>query len=614
MQLPFTLMEIELRNVHMLRSIVFYSCCCWCVSVFSQESPPESANAASGFGEKVGRGFSDSQRTFDEPGFDLDIDKEADRLSPQVLPRLKPSQESAGDPGIQTAPVQIDRILVIGNTVLADSDIATTVDPFRNRGLQSENIQELRRRLSVLYFNAGYINSGVLIPEQDFTSGTLKLQVVEGELQEIQMLGNEHLTTEYLEGRIRRTIKSPLNLNDLQDSLRLLELNPIIRQVNGVLVPGLSPGEADLQLRIKEERPLRIAFSVDNHRSPSVGAERGILSIEHLNLTGHGDSLSAAISASEGLKDAYLSYQLPINSYDSRLILEYQRGDSTVIESTFDDLDIEGDSESWGVMLSHPFIENLSRKFLVSFGLNHSSNETSLLDEPFSFSLGAREGRSATTSVGLGAQWIERGDNQVLALRTTVRYGIDAFNATTIPREAGKVQLSTGAEIPDSRFTALMTQFQYARRIEFRNSQLVFNTVWQEAFDPLLAVEKFAIGGVYSVRGFRENQLVRDNGVTASLEWRVPIFVNDTGYSKWNLTAVPFFDYGRSWDEDPNLSTHSPTTISSLGLGLVWSPIANLGLNLFYGRRIDENDIPEPADHDLQDDGLHFSVQYSQTF
>ena len=35
--------------------------------------------------------------------------------------------------------------------------------------------------------------------------------------------------------------------------------------------------------------------------------------------------------------------------------------------------------------------------------------------------------------------------------------------------------------------------------------------------------EKFSLGGVNSVRGYRENELVSDNGVIGSMELRIPL-------------------------------------------------------------------------------------------
>ncbi|MFV0275604.1 MAG: ShlB/FhaC/HecB family hemolysin secretion/activation protein [Parahaliea sp.] len=612
MQLLFAIGRALPSKRALVRGALFGVCCsCCAISTTAQESG--AAPVWSGLRENIGRGFSGSTDEFGEPGFDLEEELDTRRPSPQVLPQ--PNLDARADrQGGLSVPFAVTEIVVQGNTVLPAADIEALVAPFEHRELTPEQLQELRRRLSLRYFSAGYINSGVLLPEQVPSDGVLVLQAVEGVLQEVQLLDNERLSRAYLEPRLRRGIERPLNLVDLQNSLRMLELNPLIRQVNGVLVPGLAPGQADLRLRIREQQPLQLGVTLDNQRSPSVGSERALLNLQHLNVSGRGDRFAAALSASEGLQDIYLSYQLPLNGYDTRLMLDYQRGQSEVVEHPFDDLDIESDTESWAVALGQPLIDNLDRKVTLSAGLHHSSSETDLLGRPFSFSLGARDGEIATTSVSIGGEWIERGESQVLALRSTLRYGLDLFDATMIPSGAPKVQIDTGARIPQSRFTVLLTQLQYARRIGFRNSQVVFSSVWQESFDPLLSVEKLAVGGRYSVRGFRENQLVRDNGVTASLEWRVPLFVNEAGYSRWHLTAIPFIDYGRSWDEDSQLSTHRAAQISSVGLGLRWTPKTYLNVSLFYGERMDEDDVTVPTDDDWQDEGFHFALAFYWPF
>lgn len=580
--------------------------CSLSTTAFGQ--PASAADPAlSSFGANVGRGFADSRDTFAEPGFDLAPDAAEERPHRQVLPT--PQLPASATPADGRSMLVTD-IVIDGNTVLSTAAIEVVTAPFTSRELSPENLRELQRRLSLLYFNEGYVNSGVLLPEQIPEAGTLRLQAVEGELSSIEWT-TPGRPPAYLEARLRRDIGTPLNVYDLQDSLRGLELNPLIRRVNAALVPGLYLGQADLQLQIEQTPPVRLGLFMDNHRSPSVGAERGVLSLEHLNLTGYGDRLAFRASASEGLNDAYLDYTRPLNSHNSRLWLGYQRGKSEVVESPFDELDIESDTESWGVSLTHPLLDRLDRRIEVSLGLNHSKAETSLLGRPFSFSLGARNGEIAATHVSLGAEWIERGEDNVLALRTSLRSGTDWFGATVIPNGSPRRQQDTGARIPESQFTVLLTQLQYARRLPWLDSQLVFSSVWQQAFDPLLSVEKVAIGGVYSVRGFRENQLVRDSGISASLEWRIPLFAHHPRFNRWNLAAVPFLDYGRSWDHDSALSSHKAAELSSVGLGLQWRPSQHLYFSVIYGERIADDDIPVPAEKDLQDNGFHVALALS---
>ncbi|MEQ9465229.1 MAG: ShlB/FhaC/HecB family hemolysin secretion/activation protein [Haliea sp.] len=598
------------RTVARPLAAVLIGICSLGLGTFAQSQPQTGAPAPS-FGDNVGRGFADSEDSFAEPAFDLPPDKPAARPHQQVLPRPQQTEGDSAEilPGVSS--MQVTDIVLTGNTVLSPAAIAQITEPFAHRTLSPENLQELRRRLSLLYYNEGYVNSGVLLPEHIPERGTLNLRAVEGGLSKIEWLSPGRLAPAFLEARLRRGIGEPLNVYELQDSLRGLELNPMIRKINASLIPGLAPGEADLQLRIEEAKPVRLGLALDNHRSPSVGAERGTVSLEHLNLTGRGDRLAFRASASEGLKDAYIDYTRPLNSRDTRLWLGYQRGESEVIEAPFDQLDIESDTESWGISLSHPVVDRLDRSVELLLGLNHSRSETWLLGRPFSFSLGARDGKIAATNVSVGAEWIERGDDDVLALRASLRYGLDWFGATTIPDASPTRQAETGARIPESQFTVLLTQVQYARRLAWLDSQLVFSSVWQQAFDSLLSVEKMALGGVYSVRGFRENQLVRDSGVSGSLEWRVPLFSNNGHSGRWNITAVPFVDYGRSWDHDSSLSTHRAAELGSIGLGFRWRPAQYLHFSLFYAESIVDDDVPQPAESDLQDDGFHVAVAFN---
>ena len=114
--------------------------------------------------------------------------------------------------------------------------------------------------------------------------------------------------------------------------------------------------------------------------------------------------------------------------------------------------------------------------------------------------------------------------------------------------------------------------------------------------------------GARTVRGYRENQFVRDNGVVASLEWRFPLFPDKEGAGRYRLQLVPFVDFGRSWDENDALPTSEAEEISSAGLGFLWDPSRSWHLELFLGHAFD--DVDNPNDDDLQDDGVHFLLNY----
>ena len=118
---------------------------------------------------------------------------------------------------------------------------------------------------------------------------------------------------------------------------------------------------------------------------------------------------------------------------------------------------------------------------------------------------------------------------------------------------------------------------------------------------PLLSLEQFSIGGANSVRGYRENQLVRDQGVTSSLELRLPVLMNKLGQPV--VQFAPFADFGGGWNNAG--PTARPRTVASAGLGLLLTPNKHISAQLYWGYPFTEIDRPR---NDPQDSGFHFSV------
>jgi len=175
----------------------------------------------------------------------------------------------------------------------------------------------------------------------------------------------------------------------------------------------------------------------------------------------------------------------------------------------------------------------------------------------------------------------------VLAARSQFSLGVDAFDATTN---------NTGT---DGRFFSWLGQFQWVQQLSPRTLLLTRFTA-QLTGDSLLSLEKFSVGGLDTVRGYRQNQLVTDNGVVGSVELRFPPISN---YKAFQL--APFFDIGTAWNNRE--SDPSPNTLASLGLGLIWQPSRHLNLRLDYG--IPLIDVNNRGDT-VQDNGLYFSLRY----
>jgi len=491
--------------------------------------------------------------------------------------------------------VFVREIRVVGSTVFSQERLAEVTSPYLNRELTDTDLESLRLALTVLYINSGYINSGAVIPDQTVTAGIITLQIVEGKLTDVVIEGNRWFRSDYLRNRLLLGIGAPLNISDIQEGLQILQQDDRIKNVKAELKPGVQRGEAVLKVEIQEETPFKVFPEYNNYQSPTVGAEQWLTTVVHQNLTGHGDILSFMYGGSSGIEPQIeASYTLPFTEYDSTLTLHYKKNNFSEVQEPFKSLDIVSKSDIYGITLRQPVYRTVNHEIALALTGEYIRNKTYLDGEPFSFNLGAQNGKSTVTALRFSQEWIYRTPAQVIALRSRFSLGIDAFGATTSP-----------SNLPDTQFFSWLGQFQWARRLPILDMQSIVSIDWQLANKSLLPVEEIAVGGRYSVRGYRENQLVTDNALIASLETRIPIIRNRPWAN--SLEFAQFADFGRVWNTD--FPTPSPSTIGSVGLGLRWESTVKYPFTwkpqfeFYWGLALKKIHNP---DHNIQDDGIHF--------
>jgi hemolysin activation/secretion protein len=490
--------------------------------------------------------------------------------------------------------VFVREIQVAGATVMSAEELGRITAPYVNRELTSEDLEALRLALTLAYVNKGYVTSGAIIPDQTVTEGVIRLQIVEGQLKRIEVEGNQWFRSGYLQDRLILGAGPPVNINALQQRLQLLQQDPRIQQINAELKPGLKLGESELKVRVNEVSPYRAWLEFNNFQSPSVGAERGLATVQHQNLTGNADTLSFTYGKSSGVDPQIdTSYALPLNAYDTTVIFQYRKNDFLVVEAPFESLDIKSKSEIFGVTLRQPVYRTLNQEIALALTGERLSNKTFLLGDPFSFTPGADNGESIVSAVRFAQEWTHRSQNQVIAARSRFSFGINALDSTDNKKNFGDA---------DGQFFAWLGQFQWARQLGSWGIQLLSRIDLQLANDHLFPLEQMSVGGRYSVRGYRENTLVRDNAFLFSLESRIPALRSATNENLIQL--APFVDVGRSWNT--NALTPVPETLASIGLGLIVSNILpGTRLEVYWGQPLNHVVTPEG---NLQDHGVHVQV------
>ena len=524
------------------------------------------------------------------------------------LPDIQPAPVTPPEPPPPAAPPAAAALLdraprfvlvgykIDGNSVLPEDAVKEIFAPYLNHPVSIADLEEMRTRLTRLYIDRGYINSGFVIPDQDASSGVVTFHAVEGRVTEVNTIGIDHFNADYFNDRLERGLTVPFNINELQSEQQILLQDPLVRRLNLDVAPGLTPGEAKVQADVSEASRYSLNFQVANNQSPTVGETRGQVQGAVSNLLVSDDTLSAQYGRSDGLNDGAVSYSLPLAADDTRLTLRYDINGTLIVSPALSPLDITSHYNSYEIGLSRPFYRTPEAALTLGVGLEKRDAQSFLLGQPFSFTAGSDNGKTNVTALRLFQDWGERDAEHALALRSTFSLGLHTLGATVE---------STG---PSGKFFSWLGQAQYVRRV-YSDWDLVLRSDLQLADRPLFPIEQFALGGIDTVRGYREYLTVTDDAFFGSGELRIPVgkfplpvpglpVTDDAG----TLQFVPFYDYGRGWNV--RRPTVYPPDISSVGAGFRWTAGAGILLELYYGKALRHVD----AGTSLQDRGIHFRI------
>ncbi|WP_172399752.1 ShlB/FhaC/HecB family hemolysin secretion/activation protein [Geothermobacter hydrogeniphilus] len=138
---------------------------------------------------------------------------------------------------------------------------------YRGRCLGTAGINLIIRRLTALLIDRGFTTTRIAIPEQDLSSGVLRLELIPGLIRNLLPAGDIH-------GFSRNALPFKpgdlLNLRDLEQGLEQM-LRVAGQDVRFDLLPGDLPGESDIRITIHRSRPLRLLLSLDNSGSNDTG-------------------------------------------------------------------------------------------------------------------------------------------------------------------------------------------------------------------------------------------------------------------------------------------------------------------------------------------------------
>ncbi|MBC7861083.1 MAG: ShlB/FhaC/HecB family hemolysin secretion/activation protein, partial [Burkholderiaceae bacterium] len=456
----------------------------------------------------------------------------------------------------------IMRFEVEGNHLLAPAAVQAVLQPMTGPARVYGDIQEALDALRLAYRSAGYGTVQVDVPEQELTSGVVRIAVTETALGKIVVSGNAHFDSANVQASLPplRVGQVP-NLDALSVAIQLANDNPA-KQVEVVLASGDNESEVDAKVAVTDSRPLRGFVMLDNTGSATSGRWRVGAALQHANLFNRDHVATLAYTSSPDSPDGVkvnlysLGYRIPLYALGDSLDFIY--GSSSVntpgVSPTLGGpLGLVGKGNVAGARWNHflPRRGDYSSKLVFAIDHKYINSRCSVggvevsfapptpaiascvpyTTRPLSISYsgqlqGEGEGRATEVNLALARNWATG------QAYTNVDGRSDRYSYLTPGNRASRdsfTVLRGGA----SHFTGLPRDWQM---------RLAANG--QYAFNALLASEQFGMTGAGAVRGFGERALAADNAVIVNAELYTPELAAPLGLPG-NLRALLYYDAGR---------------------------------------------------------------------
>ncbi len=498
-----------------------------------------------------------------------DPSKAAERLSsPEITQQVAPdirvggAKSQAAPAGADKVKFQLSNISFSGTSVYDDAALEKIYADKIGQTISLADLYAIANDVTLKYRNDGYVLTQVVVPPQEISGGTAKLQVVEGFVQNINVRKadeNAPIDMNNIQTYAAQISHGgPLNVKDLERQLLIINDLPGVT-ARSVLSPSqTTAGAADMDI-IVDYDPIDALLSVDNFGSRYLGDVQLGAAATLNSFMGHNEAISGqvVVAPDSWYELAYgsLGYEQPIGSYGTKAHIT---GNVTDTDPGFDlkQFDVKGRSYLLNVGVTHPFIrsraQNLYGRLNFDWRNVKSSNniEDTRRDHLSVLRLGTRY-EFVDTFITAGANTIDLEASK----------GMNIFGAS----EEGDANMTRSEG--DPQFSKLELEIQRLQRIT-GSVNLLLAGRGQWASNALLSSEEFSVGGINSGRGYDPSEISGDHGVSGKVElqWKEPVAIDKSFVESYQLFG--FYDIGRVWNEDATTSSQKIDSLASVGAGL----------------------------------------------
>ncbi|MES9855540.1 MAG: ShlB/FhaC/HecB family hemolysin secretion/activation protein [Sedimenticola sp.] len=474
-------------------------------------------------------------------------------------------------------------------SVFPESVLQAQVADAIGKELSLKELKSIVARIETLYTEHGYFLSQAIIPPQDATEGTIRLEIIEGYRDEspagLQIEGeNLRIHPE----KIRAIIKSALPSNQPVQQLALERGVLLIKNLSGVdaeinLDQGGKPGTTRLILDVKESPMIAASAGVDNTGSRLLGSTRVNLSMNVSNPMGWGEQLTANAAKSLGtgsLDYLSLGYSHPLGSRGLRLGLNYNHLNYNVGKE-FTSLNASGSSNAWGVDARYPVILNRLNNLSLLGGMDYKLSE----EKTGSIKTGAS--KIISKRIGLGASHVDEFWNGGIT-EGMITYHWGDLDLSEVASSLAADQAATGPHT-HGQYSKIEWNLRRTQRTT-DNFFIVADIRGQTALDNLGSSEKIQLGGPSGVRAYPGGEASGDSGYITTLEGQYTV---KSAAKYGDARLIFFYDWGhiQKYHTASNLVMTTPNSynLHGYGIGIKVTQQNSYDISLTWARRTGKN-------------------------
>ena len=471
---------------------------------------------------------------------------ERERVNRQIAEdRAAAKNKVESEAAKQTAPgevitFELKKIVTDASAVLTDAELDAIIKPYEGKQVQLNDIYAIVDKINALYNDKGYVTCRAFLPPQTITDGTVKLLLVEGRTGSTIVNNNKYTKTKYITNRMHLAKGEIANIKQLNKDLLLFNATNST-QLRIMMKAGTEPGTTDYEITAYE--PMRDTWTIfeDNAGSDTSGEYRTGLFFNTKSLSGHCDALSLGTVISEGTKAANVMYSRSLGRSGTKMNLVYSTNAVEVVKGEYEDM-IKGHANSYAIGFTQPIVVNETTRTELSLDYNRQNSKTDFMPAGTRFNIAD----DSVQDFSLGFAMTNYGASHVFYQKHSYVRG---YSESTPDMSAQNSQ-----NFGFYKFNAMYQKLYKAGQMW----SLRADAQWSGS-EGMVSSRQFYMGGMYSVRGYKENYLGGDSGFTFSAEYAVPVINKNT-------SAFTFFDYGHVYGNGQSDDQHN--VLSSVGLGI----------------------------------------------